>query len=132
MTKPKILCPICGNDITKFSNEHFAQRGGLATKKTHGREHFKRIGSVGGKSKKHKHKTFEIITEYYPDEPAKVAIVKCNDCGEVNKKLMELMQQREDAAFKLYGNKSPYVSTQGIRVVSEKALIDAEDPRLRT
>ena len=78
----------------------------------------------------HKHKVFEIRTDYFKDKPAKVYSTKCRDCGKENKELRQLMQDREDATFKLYGNKSPYV-LMGQESVSEKALVDADDPRLK-
>ncbi len=82
--------------------------------------------------KKHKHETFSIITNYFMDKPAKVVEARCSDCGEHNERLLRFMQEREDATWKLYGEKSPYVIVNGgIDSVSERALVDAKDPRIK-
>lgn len=84
------------------------------------------------KKKTCKHKVFEIITLYKRDKPAKVEIAKCGDCGEVNKKVMDIMQEREDAVFKSYWNESPYIIWDNkIDWVEEKSLVDANDPRIK-
>lgn len=81
---------------------------------------------------KHIHEVFEIITLYRPDKVAEVELARCQDCGEVNKPLMELMQERESEAFKMMGNKSPYVFWNPKTAWSEqKILIDAKDPRIK-
>ncbi len=81
---------------------------------------------------KHKHKTFSIITTYFKDKPAQIMQAECSDCGEYNERLHRLLQEREDATWKLYGEKSPYViSGEGIESITERALIDAKDPGIK-
>lgn len=58
---------------------------------------------------KHIHKLFEIYTLYRKDQPAKVELMKCADCGEVNKQGMDILQERENSIFEMYGKKSPYI-----------------------
>ena len=81
---------------------------------------------------KHKHETFSIITKYFMDRPAQIVQACCSDCGEDNPRLLKFMQEREDATWKLYGEKSPYVIVNGgINEITERALVDAKDPRIK-
>ncbi len=77
-----------------------------------------------------KHKVYSIITIYYQNKPAIVKEARCSKCGKENVKLLQIMQEREDATWKLYGEKSPYVLI-GQESVSERALIDIRDPRIK-
>lgn len=56
-----------------------------------------------------KHQAFNIVTQYFKDDPARVISAKCALCGEDNKQLVQIMQEREGRIFKDLGNKSPVV-----------------------
>lgn len=77
-----------------------------------------------------KHEVYSIKTKYYQNKPAVVEGAFCSNCGKENMKLLQFMQEREDATWKLYEEKSPYVLI-GQESVSEKALIDVRDPRIK-
>ncbi len=56
--------------------------------------------------KDHKHTDFMFTIEYFKDSPGKIICAWCPDCGEVNDKLKEILQDRENIQFELMGNQS--------------------------
>ena len=49
----------------------------------------------------HKHRKFNITTQYFNDRPNIVVEAKCTSCGDINWPLMKIMQDRENKQFDL-------------------------------
>lgn len=78
------------------------------------------------------HAVYGVFTLYRRGKPGKVEVVKCDKCGAVNKAVMELLQERENKVFEVYGFESPVTFLKPyMDWVEEKRLVDRDDPNIK-
>lgn len=79
---------------------------------------------------KHKHEIIEIIELYTRDKPTKIKIAKCRDCDTAFPELIDLLQERYDKQFELFGGACVVIVDPSIDWIEEKNIIHAKNPRL--